>query len=150
MKRFGQALAMAIALACLLSGCMRQQAQGPGWRLAEDAGKPAIPSKLAMEDGLPVLSVYDAAADSIEEMDIEEYVAGVVAGEMKNDWPKEALKAQAVCARSYAMYQMTRTSTYMTQCGFDVTNEDGKPVGTRFIGKRPSEAAEGKRKERGL
>ena len=28
-------------------------------------------------------------------MDLEEYLCGVVAGEMRNDWPEEALKAQA-------------------------------------------------------
>lgn len=35
-------------------------------------------------------------------VDIEEYVKGVIPYEMNNAWPLEALKAQAVCARSYA------------------------------------------------
>lgn len=34
---------------------------------------------------------------------IETYLYGVVAYEMGDDWPAEALKAQAVCARTYAM-----------------------------------------------
>ena len=36
-------------------------------------------------------------------MDAEAYVAGVVAGEMKNDWPLEALKAQAILARTFVL-----------------------------------------------
>ncbi len=35
-------------------------------------------------------------------VDIETYIKGVVPYEMTNSWPLEALKAQAVCARSYA------------------------------------------------
>jgi len=36
-------------------------------------------------------------------MDIETYVEGVLAGEMKNDWPLEALKAQAILARTFVL-----------------------------------------------
>lgn len=35
-------------------------------------------------------------------VDLETYVRGVIPYEMSNSWPLEALKAQAVCARSYA------------------------------------------------
>ncbi len=34
---------------------------------------------------------------------LEEYLYGVVASEMPDTWPEEALKAQAVCSRSYAI-----------------------------------------------
>lgn len=34
---------------------------------------------------------------------LEEYLYGVVPSEMPSTWPEEALKAQAVCARSYAL-----------------------------------------------
>jgi len=45
------------------------------------------------------------SADSREvtELRLEDYVAGVVAGEMPASFPPEALKAQAVAARSYAL-----------------------------------------------
>jgi stage II sporulation protein D len=39
----------------------------------------------------------------IREIPLEEYVAGVVAGEMPPDFPPEAQKAQAVAARTYAL-----------------------------------------------
>lgn len=39
----------------------------------------------------------------INYVDIDDYAAGVIAYEMSSSWPVEALKAQAVCARSYAV-----------------------------------------------
>jgi len=39
-------------------------------------------------------------------VDIETYVMGVIPYEMSNSWPIEALKAQAVAARTYAYYVM--------------------------------------------
>ncbi len=40
------------------------------------------------------------------ELKLEEYLYGVVSSEMPASYPEEALKAQAVCARTYAIYQM--------------------------------------------
>jgi stage II sporulation protein D len=39
----------------------------------------------------------------VNELDLELYLRGVVPWEMPHDWPLEALKAQAVVARSYAL-----------------------------------------------
>ncbi len=41
--------------------------------------------------------------EKIVELRLEDYVAGVVSGEMPASFPPEALKAQAVAARSYAL-----------------------------------------------
>ena len=38
-------------------------------------------------------------------MDIEEYLCGVLSGEMSSEFNIEALKAQAVAARTYVMYK---------------------------------------------
>ena len=43
---------------------------------------------------------------------LEDYVKGVVPYEMSNSWPLEALKAQAVCARTYALSNLNRHSSY--------------------------------------
>ena len=40
---------------------------------------------------------------SINELDMDSYIRGVVAGEMPSSWPLEALKVQAVAARTYAV-----------------------------------------------
>jgi stage II sporulation protein D len=46
---------------------------------------------------------------AINVLDLDTYVRGVVAGEMPSSWPLEALKAQAVAARTYAL--ATRKTT---------------------------------------
>ncbi len=43
---------------------------------------------------------------------LEYYLYGVVPHEMSNTWPMEALKAQAVAARTYAVKYMTGSGTY--------------------------------------
>ncbi|GIL20629.1 MAG: cell division protein [Candidatus Jettenia caeni] len=41
----------------------------------------------------------------IEEVDLESFIAGVVGSEMPKAWNEEALRAQAIIARTYAMYK---------------------------------------------
>lgn len=53
--------------------------------------------------GVPELRVYVVEDKASRTMDIETYVEGVLAGEMKNDWPLEALKAQAILARTFVL-----------------------------------------------
>ncbi len=52
--------------------------------------------------------VHDASFDVIEKLALDDYVAGVLAEEMPASWPMEALKAQAVAARTYALYHKDR------------------------------------------
>ncbi|WP_299413291.1 SpoIID/LytB domain-containing protein [Acaryochloris sp. IP29b_bin.148] len=44
----------------------------------------------------------------INEIDLEDYLAGVIGKEMPRTWPQEALKAQAVAARSFALYRRSK------------------------------------------
>jgi stage II sporulation protein D len=41
-------------------------------------------------------------------VDLEEYLYSVIGGEMDTSWPPEALKAQAIAARTYALYERER------------------------------------------
>lgn len=41
---------------------------------------------------------------AVEKLDVESYVLGVLGSEMPNHWEPEALKAQAICARTFALY----------------------------------------------
>ena len=47
--------------------------------------------------------------NNIQELDLEEYIVGVLAGEMPASFELEALKAQAVASRTYAMYMMNNS-----------------------------------------
>ena len=55
-----------------------------------------------------VVRVYRSGTNVIDEVPIEDYIVGVLAGEMPVEFSKEALKAQAVAARSYVMTQIER------------------------------------------
>lgn len=52
-------------------------------------------------------------------VDLEDYVKGVVPNEMSSSWPLEALKAQAICARTYVAANLNKYRIY----GFDMTND---------------------------
>jgi stage II sporulation protein D len=56
----------------------------------------------ALAEELIRVRTGDGSAD-VSELRLEDYVAGVVSGEMPASFPAEALKAQAVAARSYAL-----------------------------------------------
>jgi SpoIID/LytB domain protein len=47
-----------------------------------------------------------ATADVINELPLETYLRGVVPAEMPSTYPTEALRAQAIAARSYAAYRL--------------------------------------------
>jgi len=121
MKLFRKHRFLKVFFPCLLvlaifTGCMRNDS-------ADSASKIApIPEKLKLNsDGIPVLKVYSTEDEDIIEMDIESYVMGVVAGEMKNSWPLEALKAQAILARTYTMkFVSSKDSAYK---GADISTD---------------------------
>lgn len=50
--------------------------------------------------------MHSQSVDVVAELPLEDYVRGVLPAEMPSNWPLEALKAQAVAARSYALYRM--------------------------------------------
>lgn len=80
-----------------------------GYQLHARASKtPAIPSEIDRgERKEPLISVYIEEEDLVQEMPMEDYVAGVVAGEMDPDWPLEALAAQAILARTFTLQKIT-------------------------------------------
>ncbi|MCL1828857.1 MAG: SpoIID/LytB domain-containing protein [Oscillospiraceae bacterium] len=65
-------------------------------------------------------------------VETEDYIKGVVAAEMSENWPIEALKAQAVSARSYALRHLGGYASL----GFDVTGDTYSQayIGTNRVG----------------
>ena len=57
------------------------------------------------------IRIKDKALILINHIDLEEYLYGVLPSEMFPDWHYEALKAQAVAARSYILLRMQASST---------------------------------------
>lgn len=57
------------------------------------------------------IKVYFEGENRCEEMDLEEYVIGVLLAEMPSSYDMEALKAGAVAARTYTLYK-TRSHSH--------------------------------------
>ena len=70
--------------------------QGEGLHLNEQP----VPERL-----LFFSRTVDKEIEAVAVLHIEDYLRGVLASEMPASWPLEALKAQAVASRSYALYQ---------------------------------------------
>lgn len=68
------------------------------------------------------VSVYRAQTEAIDNLPLEEYVAGVVASEMPAEFEMEALKAQALAARTYIVKKLMATSHSDTPKDADVTD----------------------------
>lgn len=61
--------------------------------------------------------------EKIEELKIEDYLVGVLAAEMPASFESEALKAQAVASRSYALYKIYHNENEDYDILTDVTNQ---------------------------
>lgn len=73
----------------------------------------------AYHGGFAISKLGDGRLNVINYVDIEDYVKGVLPYEMMGEWPAEALKAQAVCARTYVLNNIDHYSEY----GFDVRSD---------------------------
>lgn len=73
-----------------------------------DTAKPPIPKEISQGEGTePILKVHVVDEGQVKEMKFEEYLAGVLAGEMSKEFPEEALAAQAILARTFVMEFVT-------------------------------------------
>lgn len=78
--------------------------------------KPRKDALLALEDktyrGQLRVAVSGGKLQLADVVGLEAYLLGVVPGEMPKDWPLEALKAQAVAARTYAIANLGKGKPY--------------------------------------
>ncbi len=70
------------------------------------------PAETIPEEETPSVKVLDPDTGEISVMTLEDYIVGVVAAEMPYTFHGEALKAQAVAARSYCLYKMANGNTH--------------------------------------
>lgn len=82
---------------------------GAGARMltSNSRGEPSEPDAEAVVAQPDRVSVYLTDSGEVVNMDFEEYIVGVLAGEMPSSYEIEALKAQAVAARSYLKTRMS-------------------------------------------
>lgn len=91
---------------------MRCQSETPGYLLLND-GK-------GMYEGDLSLDIVENAIRPILTINVEDYLLGVVPFEMGDSFPLEALKAQAVTARTYALRKSGSSGAYDVE---DTTND---------------------------
>jgi stage II sporulation protein D len=73
-------------------------------------------------DAEPVISVFRSESENIEEVAFEDYIIGVVSAEMPAAYELEALKAQALTARTYILKKLTAGDELGLPEGADVTD----------------------------
>lgn len=71
---------------------------------------------------------------SINYVDLESYLYGVVPNEIAASWGMESLKAQAVAARTYAVYNISPNSSY----GYDLEDNQNSQVYWGYSYEKPS------------
>ena len=101
MKSIWREIAMAVVMGMILPGILlnwpvqrRQEEEPPGRDKQEPTGVTAPASSLKMK-----LRRKDG---TVETMDMDQYLVGVILGELPSTFEMEAKKAQAVAARTYA------------------------------------------------
>jgi stage II sporulation protein D len=82
--------------------------------------------------GLEIRASALGGVSAINAVAIDDYVRGVVAGEMPASWPQEALRAQAVAARTYAL------ATTKDGDGFDQYSDTRSQVYDGIAGETPA------------
>lgn len=92
-SRFLVTFAAMAVLFAFLAGCAGPQAR-PGRDPIRD-----LPGKRQE----PTISLYNNETGKVQKIKLETYLQGVVAGEMETNWPKEALAAQAILARTFTL-----------------------------------------------
>lgn len=85
-------------------------------------------TELSGEDDDDILKVLDFTSGQVMELSMREYVIGAVLAEMPATYRSEALKAQAVAARTYAVRQREKQRLFPDPelMGADISNDSSK------------------------
>ena len=101
-----------------------------GLRLLGRSGNAAVDGRY--RGSLQIRASALGGLSAINALDLEDYIRGVVAGEMPASWPAEALRAQAVAARTYAL------ATSKAGDGFDQYADTRSQVYNGISGETPT------------
>lgn len=130
MKKFKPLLVLAaiifaitlIVPAIMVAPFMEGKANGKlGEELNRNKEKKAVVPSL---DSAAEVAVYRTAQKKIETLPLDQYLEGVVAAEMPADFEIEALKAQALTARTYIVKQMLSKDSLGLPKGAQVTDTE--------------------------
>lgn len=145
MKRGRRGIALLLCAAML--SCLQACAGSAGAAGVDSAEKPVQvhwpKDKLKTgKNGAPLLQVYVVEDQQVEERELENYVEGVLAGEMKNDWPLEALKAQAILARTFVLKFVQEKESQYPGAEISTDIEEAQAYDASAVNERIQQAVE--------
>jgi len=145
MKRGRRKIALLLCAAML--SCLQACAGSAGAAGVDSAEKPVQvhwpKDKLKTgKNGAPLLQVYVVEDQQVEERELENYVKGVLAGEMKNDWPLEALKAQAILARTFVLKFVQEKESQYPGADISTDIEEAQAYDASAVNERIQQAVE--------
>ena len=118
MKRFYLGLVAALAVLCVVLFYPSGQSARTQAEPTEAAAVPTHPAALPAARFDVQTSISVLLDGQSREMSLQDYLTGVLLAEMPTDFPAEALKAQAVASRTFALHQRTaRKHTNADICG---------------------------------
>jgi len=103
--------------------------------LKTDSGKVFVDKSEYKGDLHIVTSKDQSLCDVIQESSIDDYLSALLSKEMNSTWPIEALKAQAVAARTYALHKIRskQVSNHLGyQTHYDLENSEKHQVSGDF------------------
>ncbi|PLR94494.1 stage II sporulation protein D [Bacillus sp. T33-2] len=128
-KPFVVAVVLLVALTLLVPTILvlpfTEEASG---KLGEDLKPAEQPTAKSSADAAVEVAVYRMAKSKLEKLQLNEYLIGVVAAEMPAEFETEALKAQALAARTYFVQQMLGKEKAKLPEGAQVTDTEAFQV----------------------
>lgn len=107
------------------AGCNQKGVKVSQWQSANLWVQPESNGSVYIGDrwyrGRVKLTKTNQGLTAVNYVDLEDYLASVVGKEMYPTWPPEALKAQAVAARTYALYKRQKPASSLFDMGNTVT-----------------------------
>ena len=97
---------------------------GTSGKLAENIEQKGTNQKVKSTEGTVEVAVYRTTSKKIQNLPLDSYLIGVVAAEMPADFEKEALKAQALTARTYIVNQLIQNNRLGLPDGADVSDSE--------------------------
>ena len=113
---------------------------GPVVRLTTRAGFVRV-NGLAYRGVIELRRTSMARLTAINEVDLEGYLYGVIKGEMDPHWPQEAVKAQAVAARTLAVANLAEADTKHPGAGYSLRATTDSQVYLGVAGEDPAAEA---------
>jgi len=139
-------LSVILLISLILSACSRADDMQNMQNTPQDTDTPYdpdLPDTIRLdENGVPVLKVYVLDEEQTVEMDIESYLRGVLAGEMKNDWPLEALKAQAILARTFVVKFLSEKQSKYEGADISTDIEEAQAYDAKGVNERIRQAVD--------